>query len=44
MEHMRLERLFFGALRPGDMLVCATGMPYDTMIQVIGIDECGPAL
>lgn len=32
----------FGALRPGDMLVCATGMPYDTMIQVIGIDEVRP--
>ena len=32
----------FGALRPGDTLVCATGMPYDTMIQVIGIDEARP--
>ncbi len=32
----------FGALRPGDTLVCATGMPYDTMVQVIGIDEARP--
>ena len=29
----------FGALEPGQKLVCATGMPYDTMIQVIGIDK-----
>lgn len=29
----------FGALEPGKKLICATGMPYDTMIQVIGIDE-----
>ena len=29
----------FGALEPGKKLVCATGMPYDTMIQVIGIDK-----
>ena len=29
----------FGALEPGQKLICATGMPYDTMIQVIGIDK-----
>ncbi len=29
----------FGALEPGQKLVCAVGMPYDTMIQVIGIDQ-----
>lgn len=29
----------FGALRPGDTLICAMGLPYDTMIQVIGINE-----
>ncbi len=29
----------FGAVEPGQKLVCATGMPYDTMIQVIGVDE-----
>ncbi len=29
----------FGALEPGQKLVCAMGMPYDTMIQVIGIDQ-----
>ena len=32
----------FGALRPGETLICATGLPYDTMIQVIGIDEPRP--
>ncbi len=32
----------FGALRPGDTLVCATGLPYDTMLQVIGIGEAKP--
>lgn len=32
----------FGALRPGKRLICATGTPYDTMIQVIGLDEARP--
>ncbi len=32
----------FGALRPGDTLICATGLPYDTMLQVIGIGEAKP--
>lgn len=28
----------FGVLRPGDLMVCVTGTPYDTLHGVIGID------
>ncbi|MBQ3587205.1 MAG: methionine gamma-lyase family protein, partial [Oscillospiraceae bacterium] len=28
----------FGVLRTGDLMVCATGTPYDTLHGVIGID------
>lgn len=28
----------FGVLRPGDVMLCATGRPYDTLIGVLGID------
>lgn len=31
----------FGLLRPGDVLLSATGTPYDTMLEVIGVDEKG---
>lgn len=31
----------FGLLRPGDVLLSATGNPYDTMLEVIGVDEKG---
>lgn len=32
----------FGVLRPGDTMLCVTGMPYDTLRGVIGINEgCG---
>ncbi|PTQ51639.1 MAG: Aluminum resistance protein [Brockia lithotrophica] len=31
----------FGLLRPGDGLVLATGVPYDTLLPVIGIDAEG---
>ncbi|MCX6084023.1 MAG: methionine gamma-lyase family protein, partial [Caldiserica bacterium] len=27
----------FGTLRPGDLLCCVTGAPYDTMEEIIGI-------
>ena len=27
----------FGVLRPGDLLACVTGAPYDTMEEIIGI-------
>ena len=27
----------FGILRPGDTMLCCTGMPYDTLLDVIGI-------
>lgn len=27
----------FAALRPGDLLVCATGTPYDTLLPVLGL-------
>ncbi|MGN1081799.1 MAG: aminotransferase class I/II-fold pyridoxal phosphate-dependent enzyme [Acutalibacteraceae bacterium] len=29
----------FGILRPGDNFICATGRPYDTLIDVIGADK-----
>ena len=29
----------FGNLRPGDTLLCASGKPYDTLINLIGLDE-----
>lgn len=29
----------FGVLRPGDTMLCATGLPYDTIHGVIGIGE-----
>lgn len=28
----------FGLLRPGDKMLCVTGRPYDTLIDVLGID------
>lgn len=31
----------FGLLRPGDVMLSATGNPYDTMLEVIGVDEKG---
>ncbi len=31
----------FGLLRPGDAMLSATGLPYDTMLEVIGIDDKG---
>jgi cystathionine beta-lyase family protein involved in aluminum resistance len=32
----------FGVLRPGDVMLCITGKPYDTLLDVIGIGD-GPA-
>ena len=29
----------FGVLRPGDSMLCVTGMPYDTIQSVIGISK-----
>lgn len=34
---MAIAACLFGVLRPGDTLVCATGKPYDTLEEVIGI-------
>lgn len=34
----------FGLLRPGDVMLSATGLPYDTMLEVIGIDSNGEKL
>ena len=31
----------FGLLRPADTLLSVTGLPYDTMLEVVGIDENG---
>ncbi len=31
----------FALLRPGDTMLSATGLPYDTMLEVVGIDEKG---
>lgn len=30
----------FGLLRPNDTMLCVTGLPYDTLRGVIGINEC----
>ncbi len=32
---------FYGYLRPGDLLISATGLPYDTLFTAIGLDEEG---
>jgi len=32
----------YGVLKPGDTLLCATGLPYDTLIGAIGIYEKTP--
>lgn len=34
----------FGILRPGDRMLCVTGMPYDTLLPVIGIKETAGSL
>ena len=34
----------FGILRPGDEMLCVTGMPYDTIQPVIGITDCSGSL
>ena len=31
----------FALLRPGDTMLSATGLPYDTMLEVVGIDDNG---
>lgn len=36
---MAISTCLFGVLRPGDTLVAATGKPYDTLEEVIGIRE-----
>lgn len=36
-----LTVMLFGLLRPGDRVLCATGMPYDTIQPVIGITGSG---
>ena len=33
-----LSVCLFGVLRPGDVLLCVTGAPYDTLLSTIGID------
>jgi len=32
-----IAAVLFGVLRPGDMMLCVTGNPYDTLEEVIGI-------
>lgn len=34
----------FGILRPGDILLSVTGKPYDTLLNVIGINQCDGSL
>ena len=36
-----LSVMLFGVLRPGDKVLCATGIPYDTIHSVIGISGSG---
>ncbi len=33
----------FGILRPGDVMLCCTGTPYDTLLDVIGIGSDAPS-
>lgn len=33
----------FGVLRPGDLMLCVTGLPYDTIQPVIGIGDANAA-
>lgn len=37
-----LSLCLFGILRPGDELLSITGRPYDTLFNIIGIDNCLP--
>ncbi len=37
-----IQTALYGALKPGDTLLCATGLPYDTLIGAIGIYEKAP--
>ncbi len=37
-----LSLCLFGVLRPGDELLSITGKPYDTLDNIIGIDNCPP--
>ena len=39
-----LNVTFFGLLRPGDELLSISGLPYDTLHEVIGIKENGSSL
>ncbi len=39
-----LNVTFFGLLRPGDELLSISGLPYDTLYEVIGIKENGSSL
>ncbi len=34
-----ISTALFGLLRPGDRMLCASGMPYDTLLPVLGIKE-----
>ena len=36
-----LSVMLFGVLRPGDTVLCATGIPYDTIHSVIGLSGEG---
>ena len=39
-----LTVMLFGVLRPGDIMLSVTGVPYDTILPVIGIDDRGRPL
>ena len=39
-----LSTALFGVLRPGDKMICVTGMPYDTIQPVIGIKDSSGSL
>ena len=39
-----LAKTFFGLLRPGDLLLSISGRPYDTLHEVIGIEENSSSL
>lgn len=34
-----LSTALFGLLRPGDRMICLTGLPYDTLLPIMGLGE-----
>lgn len=39
-----ISTVLFGLLRPGDRMLCACGLPYDTLLPVLGVKETSGSL